>query len=154
MVRRFVGAVAAAGALAVAAVAPANAELEFCLVDPPVVVDGTALQVGLYTPDADLAHGGVSGPIDIMIVGRDSAAISTDAAAWSATNRANVSIVATGQRLPPGATETVDFSAFVGATKPNESYSLKIQLPDGSVKTASGAANTVVHVQVDVPVQH
>lgn len=153
MLRRLLGAAAAAGTIAITAVAPANAALEFCLVDPTVMVGGTPIEVGLYTPDANLAHRDLNGTINIAIIGHGSATITTDPAAWSQVHHTNLSIVTDGHGRH-GGRESVDIVALVPATNAHEPYLLRVQLPDGSIKTAAGAANAVVQLHVDVPVRH
>lgn len=150
--RSVFSSLAAAGILAAVAVAPAAADLSFCLVDPPVIVDGTTLQVGLYTHDAALAEGGINGHIAILIRGERDSHVSTNAAAWSEHHPTDVAIV-NDLRDRRGGKETVEIDAFVPASARRRNVSLTVKLPNGSTRTADGQSNSVLRLRVDVPVQ-
>lgn len=150
--RALFGSLAAAGMLAAVAVAPAFAELEFCLIDPPVVVDGTTLQVGFYTHDAALARGGIAGPIMVVIHAERGSRVTTDPAAWSAHHPTAV-VVLNDLRRRGGDTETVEFDALVPAASAQDSVSIRVQLPDGSARVASGRSDAPLRLRVEVPVR-
>ena len=154
--RKLIGTLLAAGAIAAVAAAPVAADLEFCLTDPAVVVDGTTIEVGLYTHDANLAApGGIpqSAPIHVTLLGSRNGSISTDSSAWQ-VKRANTSV--TVLNVLPGngktATETVEINAFVPSSLRRDSYYIKVTMPDGSVKTASAPVNHIARLRVQVPV--
>jgi hypothetical protein len=156
LLRKLVGTLLAAGAIAAVAAAPVAADLEFCLTDPAVVVNGTTIQVGLYTHDANLAApGGIpqSAPIRVTLLGSRSGTISTDSSAWQ-VKRANTSV--TVLNALPGnarsATEPVEIDAFVPSSLRRDTYYIKVTMPDGSVKTASAPVNHLARLRVEVPV--
>ena len=155
--RKLVGSLLAAGAIAAMAVAPVAAELEFCISDPPVYVDGAKIDVGLYTHDANLvAAGGIPQnlPIFVTLLGSREGTISTDTSAWQAT-RPNIR-VAVFNALPyegKRGTETVQIDALVPSSLRGDSFYIKVQMPDGSVKTASAPVNHLARLRVQVPVQ-
>jgi hypothetical protein len=155
--RKLVGAFLAATVLAAAAVAPVAAEVELCIIDPTVTVDGTAIQVGLYTRDASLvAPGGVPAdlPILVTVLGSGTDRISTAAADWQ-QSRPNTAVTVLNV-LPDRSTgndTVVEIDAFVPSTVPGDSFSIQVTLPDHSVKTASGRVNTLVRLRVAVPVR-
>jgi hypothetical protein len=154
-VRRLFGSVLMAGALAAVAAAPAAAELEICILDPSVVVDGTTLQVGLYTHDPSLvAAGGIpaSVPIDVLLDGSRGSHVSSDAAQWSAVRPTDLTIFEALPGAGHGAKQTIEIDALVPSTLVHDSFYIKVQLPDGSVKTASGPVNSLVRLRVQVPV--
>lgn len=155
--RKLVGSFLAAGAIAAVAVAPVAAELEFCISDPAVYVDGTRIDVGLYTHDSSLvAAGGIprNSHIFVTLVGSRDGTISTDTSAWQAT-RPNISV--TVLNTLPGksksATEMVEIDALVPSNIRRDSFYIKVKMPDGSVKTASAPVNHLARLRVRVPVQ-
>ncbi len=150
--RKLFGSLAAAGVLAAVATAPAFADLAFCLVDPPVVVDGTTLQVGLYTRDAALAEGGINGHILVLIRGERDSKIATDTGAWSAHHPTDVTIVH-DLRDRRGGEETVEIDAFVPTSTRHQSVYLTVQMPNGSTRIANGQSNSLLRLLVEVPVQ-
>lgn len=148
--RKLLGSVLVAGALAAVAAAPAAAELEICILDPSVVVDGTTLQVGLYTHDPSLvAPGGIptAVPIYVALDGSLGSHVTTDAAQWSAVRPTRVAIF----DALPSAKPSLEIQALVPSPLVHDSFSIRVQLPDGSVKTASGPVNTLVRLRVQVP---
>ena len=154
--RQLVGSLLAAGAIAAMAAAPVAADLEFCLTDPAVVVNGTTIEVGLYTHDANLAGpGGIpqSAPIHVMLLGSRNGTISTDVSAWQ-VKRPNTSVSVLN--VLPGnakrATETIEIDAFVPSSLRGDSYYIKVKMPDGSVKTALAPVNHLARLRVEVPV--
>jgi hypothetical protein len=156
VLRKLIGSVLAASALVVIAAAPAAA-VDLCVIDPAVNVDGTNIQVGLYTHDPSLLDAGAipSGtPIVVTLLGPRDGHISTDVAAWRGS-RPNT-IVSALDVLPGnanGGEETVEIDAFVPSRVTGDSFYIQVTLPDGSVKTASASANGLARLQVEVPVQ-
>jgi hypothetical protein len=154
--RKLIGSVLAVSALVVIAAAPAAA-VDLCIIDPAVNVDGTTIQVGLYTHDPSLLDAGAipaRTPIVVTLLGPRDGHISTDVAAWRGS-RPNT-IVSALNALPGGATgdkETVEIDAFVPSQAPRADYYIQVTLPDGSVKTASAPANGLARLKVEVPVQ-
>ena len=154
--RKLVGSLLVAGAIAVVAASPVAADLELCITDPAVNVDGTTIDVGLYTHDASLvAPGGIpqTAPIAVTISGSRDGQISTDSSAWQ-VQRPNVAVSVLNV-LPgadQGAMETVQIDALVPSSLSGDSFYIKVTLPDGSVQTASAQVNQVAHIQVQVPV--
>lgn len=154
--RKVIGSLMAAGAIAAVAVAPAAAELDFCMVDPAVNVDGSVIQVGLYTHNLDLAVGGVPAntPIVVTLVGKDGGTLSTDAADWQ--QHGHTTLVSTFNALPGGdkaKKEKVEIDALVPSPLLNDSFFIKVTLPDGAQKTVSGKVNTLIRMTVEVPVE-
>jgi len=156
--RKLVGSFLAAGAMVAVAVTPVAADIELCITDPGVNVDGTTIQVGLYTHDPSLvASGGISPatPILVTILGSRQGDISTNMDAWTA-QRPNVDVnvlnVLPGKEN--GSTETVEIDALVPSGLRHDSYYIKVTLPNGSVKTASAPVNHMARLRVEVPVQH
>lgn len=155
--RKLVGSLFAASALAVAAAVPAGA-VDLCIVDPAVNVDGTTIEVGLYTHDPSLLDAGAipaSTPIVVTLLGPSNGHISTNVAAWRGA-RPNT-VVSALNALPataPSGQEAVEIDAFVPSGVTQDHYYIQVTLPDGSVKTATAAANSLARLTVNVPVQH
>ena len=155
VLRKLMGALLAATALAAVAVAPVEAELELCIIDPAVTVNGTAIQVGLYTPDASLvAPEGMPQdlPIFVTLLGAYNGRISTAAADWQhARPNTTVTVLNVLPDANIGANAVVEIDAFVPSLVREDSFSIKVTLPDHSVKTASGPVNTLLRLRVAVP---
>jgi hypothetical protein len=154
--RKLVGSLLAASALVVVAAAPAAA-VDLCIIDPAVNVDGTNIQVGLYTHDPSLLDSGAipaGTPIVVTLLGPHNGHISTDVAAWRGS-RPNT--IVSALNVLPGSSaagqETVEIDAFVPSGMTRDSYYIQVTLPDGSVKTASSPANGLARLTVEVPVQ-
>jgi hypothetical protein len=155
-VRKLVGSLLAASAFAVMAAAPAAA-VDLCIIDPTVNVDGTNIQVGIYTHDPSLLDSGAipsNAPITVMLLGARQGGVSTDVAEWR-TQRPNtvVRVLNVLPGTPQGAKERIEIDAFVPSRVPQDTFYLQVTLPDGSVKTASAPVNSLARLQVEVPVQ-
>jgi hypothetical protein len=153
--RKVVGSLVAAGALAAVAVAPAAAELELCIVDPTVQVGGTAIQVGLFTHDPSLANGGIAAgaPIVVTLTGPRGTSVSTDQSAWQQHGRQTVVVVL--NTLPGRATgpdQMLEIDAIVPSPLVRDTFYIKVTLPDGSERIASGRVNAHARMTVEVPV--
>ncbi|MGI8915873.1 MAG: hypothetical protein ACR2JY_19200 [Chloroflexota bacterium] len=156
--RKLIGSVLSAGALAAMLVAPVAAEQELCILDPAVHVDGATIQVGVYTRDQSLVAPGAipqSAPIVVTLLGSRGGSLSTNVADWQA-QRPNtvVTVLNTLTGKDRSAKETVEIDAFVPSGVLNDTYFIKVTLPDGTEKRASGRVNTLVRLRVEVPVRH
>jgi len=155
--RKVIGSLLVAGALTAVVVAPVAAETDLCITDPAVNVDGTVIQVGLYTHDPSLvAPGGIpqSGLIVVTILGSRNSDISTNQDDWT-SQRPNVAVNVLN--VLPGRADstrkTVEIDALVPSPLRGDSYFIKVTMPNGAVKEASAPVNGLARIRVEVPVQ-
>ena len=148
--RKLVALAAVVAALAIGGPLQANAEVEICLVDPPVHVDSTVLHVGLYTADTALP-GDIDGRIMVWLRPGPGQAVKTDVAAWNGKYATTVQIGPSAPAGTPGSAPSFEVDAFVPTGQAGEAYTIRVTLPDGSALTANGVGNALVRLPVPLP---
>ena len=139
---------AAAALLAAGLAAPAFAGVDFCLSDPVVRVGHETLEVGLYTEDRPL-YDGVDAPITVVLHAAAGEKVKTVAEKWQRHFPTDVDVVKDLAAVP-GA-EVLRIDATVPAAAGSGSFTLRVTLPDGSVRSASAPAGGTAELTLTLP---